>query len=315
MAAITDLSIRRPVATTMVFLILVVLGFVSFRSLPVDLLPEIEFTQLTVSTRYPNVGPEEIEQIITDPIENAIAGLPSLERVTSQSSEGRSRVRLEFSRGTNIDEAANDLRAALDRLREQLPIEAEAPEIFKLDLDRVEVVSLAATSRRPLVELTRVLEEELARRFDQIPGVGTIEVRGGVYREMRVELDRDRLLAAGLTALDVQEALAAREHHAARRQRQERVQRPLRARGRRIRVGRGGRRHGDPDHRRRRPVRVRDVATVRDGYADVLYLVEVNGVPSVSLGIQKQSGANTVAVAAAVREEVERINAERDDLG
>jgi hydrophobic/amphiphilic exporter-1 (mainly G- bacteria), HAE1 family len=313
MAAITDLSIRRPVATTMVFLILVVLGFVSFRSLPVDLLPEIEFTQLTVSTRYPNVGPEEIEQIITDPIENAIAGLPSLERVTSQSSEGRSRVRLEFSRGTNIDEAANDLRAALDRLREQLPIEAEAPEIFKLDLDRTEVVSLAATSRRPLVELTRVLEEELARRFDQIPGVGTIEVRGGVYREVRVDLDRDRLLAAGLTALDIQEVLQ-RENTTLPGGNVKSGFSDLYVRA----VGEFASVEEVADTVIRitdgRPVRVRDVATVRDDYADVLYLVEVNDVPSVSLGIQKQSGANTVAVAAAVREEVERVNAERDDL-
>ncbi|HVS16291.1 MAG TPA: efflux RND transporter permease subunit [Thermoanaerobaculia bacterium] len=313
MAPLTDLSIRRPVATTMVFLILLVLGFVSFRSLPVDLLPEIEFTQLTVSTRYASVGPEEIEQIITDPIENAVAGLPNLERITSRSSEGRSRVRLEFSRGTNIDEAANDLRAALDRLREELPIEAEAPEIWKLDLDRTEVVSLAATSRRPLVELTHVLEEELARRFDQIPGVGTIEVRGGVYREIRIDLDRDRLLAAQLTALDVQEVLQRENttlpggnvksgfsdlyvRAVGEYQSVEEIADTV------IKIVDG------------RPVRVRDVANVRDDYEDVSYLVEVNDVPSVSLGIQKQSGANTVAVAAAVRAEVERINAERDDL-
>ena len=165
MASLTEVSIRRPVATTMVFLILVVLGIVSFRALPVDLLPEVELTQLTVRVRYPNVGPEEIEQIITDPIENEVSGLPNLERITSQSEEGSSRVRLEFARGTNIDEAANDLRAALDRLRDVLPVEADPPQIFKLDLDRVEVVSLAVTSTRDLEELTRLLERDLARRF------------------------------------------------------------------------------------------------------------------------------------------------------
>jgi len=126
MSAITNVSIRRPVATAMAFLILIVIGIVSFRTLPVDLLPKVEYTQLTVSVRYPNVGPEEIEQIITDPIENVVSGLPNLERMTSESREGRSRVRLEFGRGTNIDEAANDLRAALDELRDELPVEAEA---------------------------------------------------------------------------------------------------------------------------------------------------------------------------------------------
>jgi HAE1 family hydrophobic/amphiphilic exporter-1 len=186
MASISNLAIRRPVATTMAFLVLLVLGIVSFRSLPVDLLPEVEFTQLTVRVSYPNVGPREIEQILTDPIENAVSGLPDLERVTSQSEEGSARVRLEFGRGTNVDEAANDLRAALDRLRDQLPVEAEPPEILKLDLDRIEVVSLVATSTRDLEELTRLLERDLARRFEQIPGVGSIELRGGIYREIRI---------------------------------------------------------------------------------------------------------------------------------
>ncbi|HEX2165527.1 MAG TPA: efflux RND transporter permease subunit, partial [Thermoanaerobaculia bacterium] len=307
------LAIRRPVATAMVYLMLVVVGLVCLRSLPVDLLPEIEFTQLTVRVRYPNVGPAEIEQIVTDPIENAVSGLPNLERVTSESEEGSSRVRLEFARGTDVDEAANDLRAALDRLRDELPVEAEAPEILKLDLDRVEVVSLAATSTRPLEELTLLLENDLARRFEQIPGVGAIEIRGGIYRQVRVELERDRLKATGLTALDVEEALA-REN---------------------VTLPGGDVKRGFADLYVRTlgeyqtldqiaqtvvtvvdgaPVRVEDVGQVVDAYEDVPYLAEVNGMPSVSLGIQKQSGANTVAVARDVRREVERVNAQRDDV-
>ena len=150
MADLSSLAIRRPVATTMVYLMLVVVGVVALRILPVDLLPKVEFTELTVRVRYPNVGPEEIEQIITDPIENAVSGLPNLERITSQSEEGSSRIRLRFGRATDIDEAANDLRAALDRIRDDLPIEADTPQIFKLDLDMIEVVSLAAITTRDL---------------------------------------------------------------------------------------------------------------------------------------------------------------------
>ncbi len=310
---LTEISIHRPVATTMAYLILIVLGIVSFRSLPIDLLPKVEFTQLTVRVNYPNVGPEEVEQIITDRIENAVAGLPNLERVTSQSEEGSSRVRLEFARGTDIDEAANDLRAALDGLRDELPLEASAPRVFKLDLDRIEVVSLAVTSTRDLEEVTRLLEDEIARRFEQIPGVGAIDIRGGVYREIRVELDRERLRATGLTALDVERALAA-----------ENVTLPTGT----VRSGLddlyvrslGEYRSLDEIERtvvatpRGRPVRVRDLGRVRDAYEDVRYLVEMNGVPAISLGIQKQSGGNTVEVARAVRREAERINAERDDL-
>jgi HAE1 family hydrophobic/amphiphilic exporter-1 len=310
---LTRTSIRRPVATSMVYLILIILGIVSFRTLPIDLLPKVEFTQLTVRLDYPNVGPEEIEQIITDRIENAVAGLPNLERVTSQSEEGSSRVGLEFARGTDIDEAANDLRAALDEIRDELPIEAETPRVFKLDLDRVEVVSLAVTSTRELEEVTRLLEDEVARRFEQIPGVGALDIRGGIYREIRVELDRERLRATGVTTLDVQSALA-----------RENVTLPTGT----VRLGlddlyiRSLGEYRSLDEIERtvvatrdgRPVRVRDLGAVLDTYEDVGYLVEMNGVPAISVGIQKQSGGNTVEVARAVRREAERINQERDDL-
>ena len=313
MLAFTALSIRRPVATAMLYLILAVIGAVALTNLPVDLLPRIEFTELTVRVRYPDVGPEEIEQIITDPVENAVSGLPNLERVTSRSEEGDSRVRLEFARGTSVDEAANDLRAALEPLRDRLPLEAEPPEIRKLDLDQVDVVRLAATSTRSLPELTRVLESELSQRFEQIPGVGSINLGGGVYRQIRIELHRDRLRAAGLTALDVQAALA-----------RESVTLP----GGNVRDGlsdlyvralgelRSAREIAETVIRtvEGRPIRVRDVAEVRDFFADVPNLVEINGVPSVGLRIQKQSGANTVAVADAVLAEAARINAERDDI-
>ncbi|MEM8995057.1 MAG: efflux RND transporter permease subunit, partial [Acidobacteriota bacterium] len=313
MASISKLSIGRPVATAMLYLILLTVGLVSFRSLPVDLLPSIEFTQLTVSVGYPNVGPEEIETLITDPIENAVSGLPNLESITSRSSEGRSRVRLTFGQGTDINEAANDLRAALDRIRDELPIEADPPRIWKLDLDNIEVVSLGVTSIRDLEETTRILENDLSRRFEQIPGVGAIELRGQVARQIRVELDRDRLAATGLTALDVRDALA-----------RENVTLP----GGNVKRGmsdlyvRSMGEYRDPsevaatviEQRGGLPIRVRDVADVRDDYEDVTYLSEINGMPAVEMRLQKQSGANTVEVARKIREEVERVNAERDDL-
>jgi len=308
------LAVRRPVATTMVFLILVVLGLVAWRSLPVDLLPRVEFTQLTVRVQYPNVGPQEIEQLVTDRVENEVAGLPNVERVTSVSSQGFSRVRLDFARGTDLDEAANDLRAALDRLRDQLPREAEPPEILKLDLDAIEVVSLAVTSTRELEELTRLLENDLARRFERVPGVGAIDVRGGVYREIRVELDRDRLKASGLTALDVRDALA-RENATlpAGQVRAGLTDLAVRSLGEFATVAQVGATLVAADAAGH-PIRVRDVARVADGFQEVNYLVELDGEPAVLLGVQKQSGANTVAVAEAIRAEAARINAERDDL-
>jgi hydrophobic/amphiphilic exporter-1 (mainly G- bacteria), HAE1 family len=312
--SLTDLAIRRPVATTMLYLIVVSLGAVAFFYLPVDLLPRIEFPRLSVTVSYPNVGPEEIETIITDPLENALSGIPQLERLTSRSEEGRSRITLEFGQQTSIDEAANDVRAALDRIRDDLPIEAEPPAIWKFDADAQEIVSLSVASRRDLSATTRLLERELSQRFEQIPGVGAITIVGGVYREIQVQLHRDRLRAAGLTGDDVAAAL-----------RTENVQLPG-----------GNVRSGVSDLYVRTlgeyrdlveigstvvstsdtgvPIRVRDLAAVVDGYQDVGNLAEVNGRPVVRLRVQKQSGANTVAVVDRIREEVAAINAEREDV-
>lgn len=313
MSSLTRISVSRPVATAMGFLALVVVGVVSFQSLPVDLLPSIDFTQLTVRVRYPNVGPEEIEQIVTAPIENALSGLPNLTSMSSGSEEGISTVRLNFARGTNVNEAANDVRAALDRVRAGLPLEAEAPQIFKLDLDREPVVELVATTTRPLVDLTRLLERDLARRLKQIPGVGSIELAGGIYREIRVELNRDRLMAVGLTSADVEAALT-RDN---------------------LNLPGGNVKSGVKDLYVRAqgayqslsqisstvvkmtgafPVQINQVAEIKDGFRDVVELTEVNGVPSVSISVQKQSGSNTVAVAKRLREEVMKINQERSDI-
>ncbi|MCI0691864.1 efflux RND transporter permease subunit [candidate division KSB1 bacterium] len=310
---ITRLSVHRPVATTMVFLIIIVLGMMGLRFLPVDLLPPIEYPMLTIRTNYANVGPEEIETIITDQIENAVASVPNIEEIRSESEEGRSRVTLEFAQGTNVDEAANDVRAALDQIRDDLPPEVESPRVWKFDPDNFPVVILGALSERGMAELTRLLERDIAHRFEQIPGVGTVEVWGGIYREIQVRLKRDRLASSRLSATDVQQALQ-REN---------------------LTLPGGDMREGISDMYVRtrgeyqsldqiagtiitvvdgKPIRVRDVAEVVDGYEDINRIDQIDGRPVVRLGIRKQSGANTVAIAEEVRAVMARINRDRDDL-
>ena len=311
--ALYDTSIRRPVATAMAFLVIIVVGVVSFRYLPVDLLPEIEFPRVTVYTNYPNVGPEEIEKIITDPVANAVSGVPNVERMTSRSDEGGSRVSLEFAQGTNLDAATNDVRAALDRIRDDLPVEAEPPGIWKFDPNSQEIVSIAVESRRDMESLTRLMERDLSKRFEQIPGVGTLNIQGGIYRQIRVNIDRDRLKAYDMSAAQVEQAIS-----------QSNVTLP----GGNVKEGLNDlyvRTQGEYQSlaQIRRtivamvegsPVRVEDVARVTDGYEDVQRIAELNGIPVIRLEIQKQSGANTVTVADAIRAEVERINETRSDV-
>ncbi|MEL7833142.1 efflux RND transporter permease subunit [Fodinibius sp. Rm-B-1B1-1] len=310
---ITETAVDRPIATTMLFLIIIVLGVISFRYLPVDLLPPVEYPQLTVATEYPNVGPEEIETIITQRIENTIAGVPGVERVRSSSSEGQSRVTLEFAQGTDIDVAANDIRAALDRVRDELPPEAEPPRIWKFDPNNFPIVIVGANSERNLQELTQVLDREVTKRFEQIPGVGSIDIWGGVYKEVHVEIKRDRLIASGLSSADIQQAIAS-----------ENVNLP----GGNVNSGVQSlyvRTLGEYENINQiantiirmvdgKPIRVKDVAEVRWGYEDLNRLVTIDEKPMVRFGIRKQTGANTVAVAEDIRQEIEKVNNERRDM-
>ncbi|WP_208427317.1 MULTISPECIES: efflux RND transporter permease subunit [Salinibacter] len=308
-----DASIRRPVATAMTFLAILVVGSVSFYYLPVDLLPEIEYPRVTVYTNYANVGPEEMETIVTDPVSNAVSSVPNVERMTSSSEEGESRVNLEFAQGTDLNAAANDVRAALDRIRDDLPVEAEPPGIWKFDPNSQEIVTIAVESSRDMESLTRLLERNLGKQFEQIPGVGTLNIQGGIYRQVRVNIDRDRLKSYNLSAAQVQQAIS-----------QSNVALP----GGNVKEGLKDlyvRTQGEYESLReirrtvvttagQTPIRVDDVAEVVDGYEDLDRIAELNGVPVVRLDIQKQSGANTVTVADNIRAEVERINKARSDV-
>ena len=310
---LTDTSVKRPIATAMVYLIVIVLGLVGFRFLPVDLLPPIEFPRLTVFANYPNVGPEEIETILTEPLENALAGVPNLDEVTSQSEEGGSRVNLSFTQGTNLEEAANDIRAALDRVRRGFPEEVDPPGIWKFDPNDFPIVILGAQSSRPMDELTRILERDIRRRLDQVAGVGSIDIWGGVYREVRVNLHRDRLLASGLTADQVRQAIVSDNTTLpGGNVKQGVTDLYVRTLGEYNSVEEVG--NTIITNVNGMPIRVRDVATVEDTYKDMNRFVMVSDQPMVRVGVRKQTGANTVEVAEAIIQEVERINSERPDL-
>ncbi|MDO9519253.1 MAG: efflux RND transporter permease subunit [Pseudohongiella sp.] len=311
--ALTTTSIRRPVATTMIFLIIITLGTLSFRLLPVDLLPAIEMPELSVQVSYPNVGPEEIELLITQPLENALSVVPNVERMQSFSREGNASVSLRFGQGVNIDVMLNDVREALDRVRRQLPDEADAPRINRFNPDDQPIVVVGAQSTLDMMELTRILERDLARRFEQIQGVGAIDIWGGVNREIRVEVSRDRLLASGLTMSDISSAIG-RENSTLPGGNVQRGLSDLYVRS----TGEYSNVQEVRDTVIRNvngvPVRVGDLAEVQLDRRDIGRFVEINETPMLRLGIRKQSGANTVAVAEAIKREAARISAERSDI-
>lgn len=306
-------SIKRPIATTMIYLIIIVMGGLGFRYLPVDLLPPIEMAELNVEVNYPNVGPEEIELLITEPLENSLSVVANLERMTSNSSEGQGRVNLRFARGTDLAEASNDVREVLDRMRNSLPLDADPPRINKFNPDNLPVIMVGVRSERDLMQLTTILERDIRKRFEQIPGIGSIDVWGGMEQEVHIDVMRDRLLATGLTMDDIVAAVRTESGTTPGGNVQSGVSELyIRSLGE----------YSNLDEIRNTvirtvdgvPLRVGDVAYVSDSHSDIDRYIEVNDVPMVRLALRKQNGANTVAVAEAAKQVVEQLSLERDDM-
>jgi hydrophobic/amphiphilic exporter-1 (mainly G- bacteria), HAE1 family len=301
-------SVRRPITTAMFFLIVILLGGIAFSRLPVDLMPELTYPTLTVRTDYPNVGPQEVEDLVTRPMEEAVAAIAGVEEITSTSSEGESAVRVSFTWGTDLDAAAEEVRSRIDRVRGQLPEEAETPSVFKFDLASFPILFLGVSSPSlGPIELREFTEERVERRLERVAGVASIDIRGGLRREVQVSLDRNKMLALGLSADQVTRLL-----------RQENLNRPagkveegnLDVYLRTVGEYRAATEIGSTvvTVRDGVPIYLRDIADVRDGVQEVTSLVRINGEPGIRLALNKQSGANTVQVARTVLSEVERIN-------
>jgi HAE1 family hydrophobic/amphiphilic exporter-1 len=305
------LAIHRPIGTVIVFTVILLVGLSALAGLPIDLLPDISFARLTVSTTYPGAGPEEVENLVTRIIEEAVSTVAGVQDVFSTSSEGRSSVTAVFPSGTDVDAAANDLRAAIERVRRRLPDGADPPVVFKFDPSQFPIVQLGLVARDPrlqVADLQQLAEDQILFRLERIRGMAQAALSGGVRRRILVELDQGRLRALGLSERDVLNALAAANLAAPAGEVTEGTRRlGLRALSRYEHLDQI--RRTVVTTRNRVPVHVADLATVSEGTEEPTGLVRVNGAPGVLLSIQRQPGVNTVAVSDAVLAEVRRLNA------
>ena len=304
---ISRLAVHRPIFTIMVVLIVILLGIISLLRLPIDLMPDISYPTLSISCSYTNAGPEEIEELITRPIEQAMSAVPGVEEVSSVSVEGRSSVRVTFSWGTDLDAAANDIRDRLDRVVRRLPEEVDRPTLRKFDLASFPILILGASSRLDPIQTRQILEDEVKYRLERVPGVAAVDIWGGLEREIHVNLDPGKINALSIP-LDVIIA-SVREgnvnipagtiekgnfeitirtpgEYTDMKQLEETV----------IAVRRGV------------PIQLREIATIEDSWQKVTRIVRVNGRPGVRLSVSKQSGKNTVEVARGALKELEGIN-------
>jgi hydrophobic/amphiphilic exporter-1 (mainly G- bacteria), HAE1 family len=303
------LAIARPVGVVMFYIAIICLGIISFTRLPIDLLPDIAYPKLVVYTGYPNVAPAEVERFVTERIEQQVSTVPGIEKVESLSREGVSLVLLRFAWGTDMDFAALNVREKLDQLRDALPELSDRPVVLRTDPRSEPIMSISITGTTDLWALKDLSETVFRRRLEQLDGVAQAAVAGGLDREIHVDVDPQRLESVGLTLEQIAAALnAANASSPSGTIRMGRFRYPLRTLGEFVSVeqigdvvvgGQGG-----------QQVRLRDVATVIDGFRERESIAGFNGTEGVGLLVFKESGANTVRVTRDVEKVLDQLRKE-----
>lgn len=305
---LSDISIKRPVLATVINALLVVFGTFALGSISVREYPDVEPPLMSVITSYPGASAAVVESKITQPLEIRLAGLEGVRSMTSQSKDGRSQITLEFDLARDIEAAAGDVRDRVSRSVDILPRDAEAPWVNKSDIDAQPIIQLMLTSNRmTALELSDYADRYLVDRFGSLNGVSRVNLPGARTKAMRVWLDRQQLAAHGVTTIDVENALSRQnvERPIGRLESNDReftlrTSRPFKtaAEFSRLVIARGADGY---------PVRLGDVSTVEVGPLQPRSVFRANGQPAIGLGIVKQSNANTLEVAEAVKAEMQVI--------
>ncbi len=305
---LSDQSVRRPVFASVISLLLVILGLAAMMKLPVRQYPDVDSPVISIDTRYRGASAEVVETKITQVIEDRVAGIEGIVKLTSNSRDERSDIRIEFDLNRDVDAAANDIRDRVSRVLDQLPTEADPPEIAKVDNSTQAVMYLNLTSDRMNgLEITDYADRFLIDRFSTVPGVARVNISGARRYAMRIWLDRQGLAARGLTVLDVENAL-----------RSENVELPagrLESKSREFTLRTDTGFNTEQDFRNLvigrgaegQLVRLGEVADAHIGAENDRSIARANGESAVSLAIEQLSKANSVLVSRAIREEVEAV--------
>lgn len=307
---LSDLSVKRPVFASVLSLLLIAFGLVAFDQLPLREYPNIDSPVVSIETLYPGAAANVVETRITQLIEDRISGVEGIRFISSVSEDGRSVVTIEFDVNRDIDGAANDVRDRVSAIMDKLPLEAEPPEIQKVDSNEDVIMWLnLASDQMTVPELSDYARRYLVDRFSVLDGVARVRVGGGQTFAMRVWIDRQALAARGLTVTDVEQALRAGNLElpagsidSVDRVFTVRVDRTFHTANdfAKLVLARGNDGY---------LVRLGEVARVEKGAEETRTFFRGNGVPMVGIGIVKQSTANTLTVADAAKDEMVRINA------
>jgi HAE1 family hydrophobic/amphiphilic exporter-1 len=303
MQKLAEICVRRPVFASVLVLALVVVGAFAYLKLGVDRFPKVEFPWVTITTVLPGAAPEEVETEVSDKIEEAVNTISGIDELYSFSSENVSVVTISFDLEKDADVAAQEVRDRINAILGDLPADAEPPVILKLDPDAIPVIGVALTGPASEREVSEYADKMLRRRLETVSGVGQVTVVGLRPRQVNVVVDNQKLASQGLTAAHVMAALQSQN-----------VQIP----GGRVEQGardltlRTYGRVGSPEdfgnisilNKSGVPIRIRDVARIEDGVAEVETMANVSGNPAVVLMVRKQSGTNTIEMTERIKERV-----------
>lgn len=301
-----EVSVRRPITTIMLFAAIMIIGFVSFQRLPIDLFPEIEPPIISVLTQYPGASAQDVELNISKKIESGLSSVTNLKKLRSVSIDNLSVVTLEFEFGTNLDEASNDIRSALEFTKRNLPTDALTPTIFKFSTNIFPILFIAVQADESFLGLNKLVETEIIDPLKRVNGVGTVQAFGGPVRQILVNVDERKLEAYNISVSQIGQVLQAEN----------------------INLPSGSIKMGDMEYNLRVPaeltsaedirnlvvgaqggrvVYLKDVATVKDSLKDRTINIRLNGKQGLQIIVQKQSGANTVQVAQDVKAKLEQL--------
>ncbi|HZI93053.1 MAG TPA: efflux RND transporter permease subunit, partial [Patescibacteria group bacterium] len=306
MQKLAEICIHRPVFATMIILALVVVGAAGYFRLGVDRFPSVDLPTVTVRTVLPGSSPEEIESEVSQPIEEAVNTVEGITELRSVSAQGTSIVIVTFNLNRDIDVAAQDVRDRVSTVIGRLPTDIEPPIVAKLDNDSTPVMTVAVAADRPLRELTEIADKTVKVQLERSAGIGEVQLVGGIERAMNIWVDADRLAAFQLPISTVRQAIQRQNAD---------VPGGNVTSGARESVLRTMGRVADAREfndmviatAEGAPVRVRDIGWAEDGTKEQRSLARLDGVPTVTLELRRQSGANTVAVIEAAKQNLERV--------
>ncbi|MDG5787923.1 efflux RND transporter permease subunit [Evansella sp. AB-P1] len=302
-------SVMRPVGVTIIALVMILLGTVSLSGLKVDLMPDLDLPIAVVSTPYNGAAPQEVENLVTRPLEGALSATEGLETIQSISAQNQSVVMLMYDFDTDLDMVMLDLRERIDMVRQMLPDGAGAPMIMRFDPNQMPIMQVGISAEMDLTRLTHITENQIIPQMERIPGVGQVNLTGGQVREIVIEPDILKLHSYGLTLTQLSQIVGGESMSASAGQIQRGGQEmPLRIVG-------DFRSISDIENinvptRTGETIKLHEIAEVKDTYQEMSSYAYVNGEPTLSIDILKQTDANTVEVSDAVTAEIEKIQNE-----